>query len=142
MVDAGTWERNAIKLEKNGSWSLGAASKESKWQLKVLPKAQLDCKRVWTAVRHEGTKGKGLPQYPELVSPPPKILNRFFLSATSAVCTFFAKINHYHLHLQSIDTCLFVYRYQISLLHLLSLTYLLTCLQKLAMRLLQFMQKI
>ncbi len=60
MVVAGTWERNAIKLEKIESWSLGAASKESKWQLKILPKAQLDCKRVRTAVRHEGTKGKGL----------------------------------------------------------------------------------
>jgi len=86
--------------------------------------------------------GPHLPQYPELVSPPPKILNRFFLLATSAVCTFSALINHHHLHLQSIDTCLSIYRCQISLLHLLSLAYLLICLQELAMRLLQSMQKI
>jgi len=58
MVGAGTWERNAIKLEKNESWSLEAASKESKRQLKVLPKAQLDCKRVRTAVRKKGKKGR------------------------------------------------------------------------------------
>ena len=44
-----------------------------------------------------------LPQYPELVSPPPKILNRFFLSATSAVYIFSAKINYYYLHLQLIS---------------------------------------
>ena len=44
-----------------------------------------------------------LPQYPELVSPPPKILNRFFLSTTSAVYTFSALINYYHQYLQSID---------------------------------------
>jgi len=87
-------------------------------------------------------KRSHLPQYPELVSPPPKILNRFFLSATSAVCTFSALINYHHLHLQSIDTCLSIYRCQISLLHLLSLAYLLTCLQELAMRLLQLMRKI
>jgi len=87
-------------------------------------------------------RGLRIPQYPELVSPPPKILNRFFLSTTSAVCIFSTLINYHYLHLQSIDTCLFIYRCQISLLYLLSLTYLLTCLQELAIQSLQLIRKI
>lgn len=60
MIGAGTWERNgernAIKLEMNESWSLGAALKECKRQVKVLPEAQLDCKWMRTAVEREWEK--------------------------------------------------------------------------------------
>ncbi len=64
-----------------------------------LPKANFERALIYMI----GSSYLGIPQYLELVSPPPKILNRFFLSATSAVCTFSALINHHYLHLQSIS---------------------------------------